>query len=125
MYPATIPDPYAVRCYEACAEAFIRQLPSALRDVAASVRLVVMERPNGQLVDEGCEPGEAGAYIVRGEEPMCLDDGLADDGQEKVIYLFAANIRSEEHCREVVMHELAHACGFTEAEVIGLFGRRR
>jgi hypothetical protein len=94
-------------------------LPESLRLELERVRIKVMDAPNALLVAEGVEWKEAGAFIVRGEDPMPLGDGLADDAQERVIYLFADNMVpcTRERVRDVFLHEVAHACGLDEDEV--------
>jgi predicted Zn-dependent protease with MMP-like domain len=105
----------------------IRELPEDLRDELKSVRLVVMPRPNDLLVAEGVEPGEGGAYITRGEEPMPLDDGMAGDKQDRAIYLFGENLvpLTRETVQAVLLHEVAHACGLDEDEVKAALGLSR
>jgi len=93
------------------------ELPEQIRDELRGVRVAVLPAPTPELIEEGCELGEGGAYIVRGEEEMPLGDELTDEKPQRVIYLFAQNIADAAKAREVFLHELAHACGLDEEEV--------
>lgn len=104
----------------AVAVLMLAALPEDLRAEVRGVKLRVLARPTPELVEEGCEPGEGGAYIVRGEEEMPLGDDLIDEKPQRAIYLFADNITDTAHVRRVLLHELGHACGMDEEEVAAM-----
>jgi len=109
-----------VAAVHALAQGMLAELPADLRAELKGVRVSVLPAPTPELLEEGCEPGEGGAYIVRGEEEMPLSDELVDEKPQRVIYLFANNITDADKVREVMLHELGHAAGMDEEEVAAM-----
>ena len=102
------------------AREFWAELPDEIGAAVADVRLVVMDAPTpGMVEDYGIEQGEAAAFVQLGEDAMPLSDGMTDERPRRTIYLFGENLRpaTPARVREVLTHEIAHACGMDEDEV--------
>ena len=104
----------------AVAYEMIHELPEAIREAIADVQLRVMDAPTAEMVEDlGIDRAEPGAFVQRGEDPMPLTEGMTEERPERVIYLFAGNLQpaTPARVREVLAHEIAHACGLDENEV--------
>lgn len=112
-----------VACRLVCEE-FMLGLPEEIRAQLRGVRLAVMEKPTPELLADGVEAEEAGAFIQLGEDVMPLGDGMTDEKPQRTIYIFTQNLRPFDRAtvESVLLHEIGHACGMDEAEVAAAVG---
>lgn len=104
-------------------------LPAGLRALLAKVSIDVRERPNAVDLARGARPDQRGYFW--GSAPDRLEPGIAVSSElpdlvppEGEIVLFTANIvpLTEEHLRRVLLHEVGHAFGYSEEDLVQELG---
>lgn len=110
--------------FEALAGDIVRdclaRLPRAVRREAAHVPVVIEDRPDDALVDDGVDPDVLGLFIGN---PHSAPD---EPGPPPCIMLYVDNIlleseeagtTFEEEVRKTYLHELGHYLGFDEDDI--------
>lgn len=101
------------------------ELDADQRQAVRGVDVKIKARPDTVDLARGCVPGQFGCFYGVGRELETPDGGWELPSLEPAtgeICIFLENIRplTADRVRIVVMHELCHALGFPEEEIIAM-----
>ena len=112
---------------EQAISAICAKLPAAVRDELSTVTVQIKAVPDSVDIARGCDPRQvAYFYGTRpGDDPRASGTMLPDpEGPAGEIVVFRGNLQPFTMARleAALMHEIAHALGYDEEEIVSIMG---